>query len=147
MHLVSQSTADTDAIASRFADTLRHRMEGRAAALVVALEGELGSGKTTLVQGIARALGIPSLPKSPTFTLAKEYPIPGTPYRLVHMDCYRLENHRDLAALDMHRTWADPSALVLVEWAQRVAEALPRDHLTVRLTHEGGDRRGITLPA
>jgi len=147
MHLVSQSAADTDAIASRFADDLRRRMAGRTASLVVALEGELGAGKTTFVQGIARALGIAATPKSPTFTLAKEYPIPGTSYRLVHMDCYRLEGHRDLAALDMHRTWADPSALVLVEWAQRVAEALPRDHLTVRLAHEGGDRRSITLPA
>lgn len=147
MHLVSQNPADTERIAARLAEDLRNRMTGRSAALVVALEGELGAGKTTLVQGIARTLGISSSPKSPTFTLAKEYPIPGTPYRLVHMDCYRLEGHRDLDALDMHRIWADPSALVLVEWAQRIAEALPRDHLTVRLAHDGGDRRSITLPS
>jgi tRNA threonylcarbamoyladenosine biosynthesis protein TsaE len=145
MHLVSRGPDDTAAIAARIAGDLLARMADRTTALIVALEGELGAGKTTLVQGIARALAVRETPKSPTFTLAKEYAVPGTSYRLVHMDCYRLTGHTDLAALDGNRIWADPFALVLVEWAQRIMGALPRDHIVIRMAHAGGDKRSITV--
>ena len=145
MHLVSQNPQDTLAIAATLARRFLAAMAGRTSALVVALEGELGAGKTALVQGIAETLGVRERPRSPTFNLAKEYGIPDTPYRLWHMDCYRLSGHTDLASLDIARIWADPTALVLVEWAQRVQEVLPRDHVTIHMTHEGGDKRGITV--
>lgn len=145
MHLVSQSTGDTRAIAAQLAEQFRTHLVGRSTALVVALEGELGAGKTTLAQGIARALGVREQLKSPTFNLAKEYHIPDTPYRLWHIDCYRLNDHRDLASLDMAHIWADPTALVLIEWAQRVAHALPRDHWEIHLTHAGNEKREIVV--
>jgi tRNA threonylcarbamoyladenosine biosynthesis protein TsaE len=145
MHLVSQSAEDTRAIAAKLAAQWLAELPDRTTALVVALEGELGAGKTTFVQGLAVELGIRELPKSPTFTLAKQYAIPSTPFTLWHLDCYRLEDHRGLAALDMTSVWHNPRALVLIEWAQRVREALPRDHLTVQLAHAGGDHRSITV--
>ncbi len=120
-------------------------MNRRGSALVIALEGDLGAGKTTLVQGVARALGIREIPKSPTFNLVKEYAVPGSLLRLWHVDCYRLTGRTDLTALDLHRVFADPHNLVLVEWAQRVLGALPIDHIAVRMEHAGDDKRTISV--
>ncbi|HUO75885.1 MAG TPA: tRNA (adenosine(37)-N6)-threonylcarbamoyltransferase complex ATPase subunit type 1 TsaE [Candidatus Paceibacterota bacterium] len=145
MHLVSQSPDDTRAIASRLASEWKNALAGRAAALVIALEGELGAGKTTLVQGVAGALGVRELPKSPTFNLAKEYAIPDSDIRLWHLDCYRLSGRADLAALDMHHIFTDPHNLVLIEWASNVADALPADHIIIRMEHTGHDKRMISI--
>src|SRR5512147_314436 len=79
-------------------------LEKQKDALVIALEGELGAGKTTFVQGLARILGIKSKIKSPTFTLMKKYSLSKnsklrSKKYLYHLDCYRLKNHRDLIVL------------------------------------------------
>ena len=145
MHFVSQSPDDTRAIASKLAGQWKAALSGRATALVVALNGELGAGKTTLVQGIAAALGVREIPRSPTFNLVKEYAISGTDLRLWHVDCYRLTGHADLAALDLHTVFADPHNLVLIEWAFRVADALPADHVVVLMEHNGHDKRAISI--
>lgn len=146
MQLISQSAADTRAIAARFADRIRIEMTARTSALVIALRGDLGAGKTTFTQGLAHALGVQKLPKSPTFMLAKQYPIPGGPLSLWHLDCYRLTGHRDLASLDMHHIFNDPDAIVIVEWPERIGDALPRDHVEVHFQHAGDDTRSITSP-
>src|ERR1700741_3053262 len=106
MHLVSQSPDDTRAIAAKLAKRLIESMP-RQAAIVVALRGELGAGKTTFTQGFAKALGVVEAPKSPTFNLMKGYPIPGTSFHLWHLDCYRMNDHRDLVPLDVHTQFAD----------------------------------------
>ncbi len=144
MHLVSQSPEDTQAIAAKLAQRLMAAMPG-STATIVALRGDLGAGKTTFTQGFAKAIGVVEQPKSPTFNLAKRYGIPGTPYSLWHLDCYRLAGHKDLAAMDMHAVFADPNNLVLIEWPERISDGLPRDHVEVHLLHEGSDSRGITI--
>lgn len=146
MHLVSQNATDTQAIAAMFAQRLRAAMPSRQTALVVALQGPLGAGKTTFVQGMAQALGVTAQPKSPTFLLAKEYLIPGTPYHLWHLDCYRLQSHRDLVAIDMHRAFEDPANIIVVEWPERIDGGLPHDHIAIHMKHAGGDTRAITIP-
>jgi tRNA threonylcarbamoyladenosine biosynthesis protein TsaE len=146
MHLASKSPDDTRAIAARFARVLLEQMPGRDRALVVALRGELGAGKTTFTQGVAAALNIPERPRSPTFTLMKEYAIPDTPYRLWHLDCYRLTGHADLVPLDLHAQFANPNNIILIEWPERVGDGLPTDHIDVRFSHEGDDVRSLTIP-
>jgi tRNA threonylcarbamoyladenosine biosynthesis protein TsaE len=146
MHLVAQSTDDMHAIASRLATRLLSVLPGRTTALVVALRGELGSGKTTFTQGLARALGVAEHPKSPTFNLMKEYAIPGTPYHLWHLDCYRLAGRGDLAALDLHARFADPHNIMVIEWPERIGDGLPKDHIEIRFNHGGNDKRFITIP-
>lgn len=109
---------------------------------VVALHGELGSGKTTLIQGVARGLGrAPETIKSPTFVLMREYSgeIP-----LVHIDGYRLSGAPSVAWLDVELLFA-PSKITLIEWAERFEGVLPEDHLTIRLSHVSTNRRGIRL--
>jgi tRNA threonylcarbamoyladenosine biosynthesis protein TsaE len=143
--MISHSAEETRAFAAQIGPRLLAHMENRTNALVVALEGELGAGKTTFTQALALALGVKQTPKSPTFMLVKEYLIPNTLYSLWHLDCYRLNNSSDLAAMDMASVFASPHNLVLIEWAERVADALPADRVTIRLEHQGADTRSITI--
>src|SRR5437667_8592329 len=99
---------------------------------VVALVGELGAGKTTLVQSIAQAWGYRRVANSPTFALANEYETPrGTIY---HMDMYRLKPN-ELAGFPLEDYWG--GGLCLVEWADRVQDRLPQGTLQVKLKITG----------
>ncbi len=145
MHLVTHSPEDTHALATTIAERIRARMPGRTTALVLALRGDLGAGKTTFTQGLAKALGISQMPKSPTFLLAKEYAVPNTSWSLWHLDCYRLTGHHDLQTLDMHRIFDNPLNIVVIEWPENIGDELPRDHIEVHFQHDGGDGRSITV--
>lgn len=109
---------------------------------VVALFGELGSGKTTLIQGIARGLNrAPRAIKSPTFVLLREYP--GT-VPLIHIDGYRLEGATAVAWLDLELIFS-PLKITVIEWAERFAGALPDHRMEVRLSHVSANRRRISF--
>lgn len=144
MQYVTHSAQDTEAIASKLAQKVLASMPS-AQATVIALRGELGAGKTTFTQGFAHALGIEQKPKSPTFMLAKQYLIPNTPYSLWHLDCYRLNDHKDLATIDLHTLFTDANNIILIEWPERVGDGLPRDRMEVHFEHAGVDRRSITI--
>jgi tRNA threonylcarbamoyladenosine biosynthesis protein TsaE len=110
---------------------------------VVALSGELGAGKTTLAQGICTGLDVSEPVASPTFTLVHEYAgrVP-----VWHLDTYRLRSSDELIDL----SWQDllsGGGVVLVEWPERVADALPPDRLEVALAAAGVDERRLTLTA
>ena len=93
------------------------------------LNGDLGAGKTTLTQGIGRALGIKRPVKSPTFTIVREYTEAKLP--LFHMDFYRLEND-DLSSIDLSAYMAEPG-LVVIEWPEIVQEQLPEQFLQLTI--------------
>ncbi len=100
-------------------------------ATVVGLYGDLGAGKTTFVQAVAKALGVSETVNSPTFLIFKRYqlPVTGSGYSsLVHIDAYRLKNSDELRRLRFSELLADPANLILVEWADRVADLLPKHH-------------------
>jgi tRNA threonylcarbamoyladenosine biosynthesis protein TsaE len=111
----------------------------------VILTGELGAGKTTLVQGIARGLDVGDRVTSPTFTLIREY---RGRLAVAHVDVYRLERIQDVVDLGLEEL-GDGEAVLLVEWGDAVEEILPADHLTVELTGaegaDGVDARMIVL--
>jgi tRNA threonylcarbamoyladenosine biosynthesis protein TsaE len=108
---------------------------------LVVLRGELGAGKTTLVKGIAAALGAaePEEVTSPTFTLVHEYQ--GRSLRLYHLDLYRLETERELLTLGLEEMAAEPDALVLVEWGEKFPSIVARASGEVAIEHAGGDER------
>lgn len=111
---------------------------GRAARppLLVALSGDLGTGKTTLARAICRGYGVPNEVTSPTFTLVHEYP--GARSTVYHLDLYRLRGPDELANLG----WDDitsAEALVLIEWPERAGELLPPDHVPIQLQHLPND--------
>ena len=93
------------------------------------LNGDLGAGKTTLTQGIGRALGIKRPVKSPTFTIVREYPEARLP--LYHMDFYRLEED-DLSSIDLNAYLAEPG-IVVIEWPEIVQEQLPETFLEITI--------------
>lgn len=97
-------------------------------ARVLALVGELGSGKTTFVQGLAEALGVRGHVRSPTFVIMRPVATAHERFRtLWHIDCYRLDNSKALAVLGFEDILKDESSLVVIEWADRVSELLPED--------------------
>lgn len=109
-------------------------LAGRLAAVlepgdVILLEGDLGAGKTTFTQGLAGALGVGDGVTSPTFTLMNIYPTPAG-FDLVHVDVYRLERLSEVVDLALPEMIED-GAVVVVEWGERAAAALPGDRLRI----------------
>ncbi len=106
----------------------------------VALYGDLGAGKTVLCRGAGRALGLDHL-SSPTFTIVQEYP---TVPPLFHFDAYRLADEDELYAMGFE-DYLDRGGLILMEWADRVPLALPRERLDIEIVGSGADERQVQL--
>lgn len=135
---------DTEALGERLAADLR-------AGDLVVLSGPLGAGKTVLVRGLARGLGVAGAVTSPTFVIAREHrPLPGgAGVPLVHVDAYRLGLGPDAdIALELDDLDLDTdltAAVVAVEWGEGVAERLSDHHLLVRLERRDDDVRVATV--
>ncbi len=155
MKRVSKSLAETEEAAKDFLDFLSENKVGKGAQ-VAGLFGDLGAGKTTFVQAIGRLVGIKEIITSPTFVIMKRYEVeaPGTSHfrdhsgafaqvlvskmagsdrptssfeRLIHIDAYRLKNGEELMKLNFAEVLADPNNLVLIEWPENVASAMPEN--------------------
>ena len=106
------------------------------APLLVSISGELGAGKTTLVQAICRGYGVDEDVTSPTFAIVHRYQSPRSP--VYHLDLYRLKSADELRNIG----WDDllgEDALVLIEWPERAGDHLPHDHVPISLQHMPGD--------
>jgi tRNA threonylcarbamoyladenosine biosynthesis protein TsaE len=131
----SHSAAETEALGARIAGELEP-------GAIVVVSGELGAGKTTLVRGACRALGVEEPVTSPTFTIGQRYQ--GDGVWVSHLDLYRLPGleGEDPALLD---DYLSPDAIAFVEWPAAAAGRLRRPALEVRMRHGGGDTREIEL--
>jgi len=130
-------------------------------ALVVMLTGDLGAGKTTFIQGFLRGAGIQRRAPSPTFVIMRHYKLPRRPAKpwpfvsIHHMDAYRLKAGEEkgqpqLAALGFDDLVKDPANLILIEWGERIAKALPREAIKITFGYgkkEGERKITITRPA
>lgn len=120
--------------AATFISTLSPHTGG---ATLITLSGELGAGKTSFTQGVARALGVTDHVTSPTFVLEKIYELPAETGRgfaqLVHIDAYRLEGSAALAPLGFDEIMRDARNVVMLEWPERVADGLPPAACAIRL--------------
>ncbi len=132
----TNSIEETLAAGSRFGKCL-------APSTVVSLIGTLGSGKTHFVKGVAQGNETPAeiAVNSPTFVIVNEYP--GNLY-LYHIDAYRLERWEDLEAIGFDEM-ADGGGAVFVEWADRVPECIPPDHVEVKIEITGETKRRFEL--
>ena len=126
--------ADTERIGAALAASLRGMASDP---LIVYLQGELGSGKTTLARGLLRALGVADTIRSPTYTLLESYECGDR--HVLHADLYRLNDAADLAPLGLRDEMAS-GALLLIEWPERAAKALPPPDLRVGLSFSNGGR-------
>lgn len=105
--------------------------------LIVSLQGDLGAGKTTLTQYIAKRLGVAKRALSPTFALTRSYKVQSTKYkelkRILHLDAYRIEDERELLALELDDELAEPGTVMIIEWPERVKSWLSKQANIVRV--------------
>lgn len=142
MIYVTEKPEETQKLGEEFAAKLLN-FKGDTAA-VVALEGELGAGKTVFIQGLAKGLKLKDKIKSPTFVLMKIYAL-SDGGQVYHLDCYRLRDEQDLGALEMEEIMANPKNIVLIEWADRVAKILPENYFKIHIDHIDENKRKISI--
>jgi len=111
---------------------------------VICLQGDLGAGKTTLVQGLAQGWGSLDPVSSPTFIIVNIYRRPDDG-QLFHMDAYRLESASEAAELDLDEMLAQGS--VLVEWPERIQEILPEQHMWISFEYVAEENRQVLIKA
>lgn len=120
--------------------------KGHNKAIIIGLQGDLGSGKTTFIQGFAKGLGIAEKVLSPTFVIIKPYKIPDTRNKLrnfYHIDCYRIAKAREILELGWKDMIGDPANIVVVEWSERIKSILPKDAIIIDFQTRDKNKRQL----
>lgn len=118
---------------------------------LLCLFGELASGKTTFVQGLARGLGIDDTVNSPTFNIMKLYAVKdelktvATATRLYHVDCYRIDHEQEMRDLGWEEWIRDPKGVVAAEWSEKIPGLLPKERIEIRFKIAGNNKRRIEV--
>lgn len=137
LDLISHSPEQTQRLGARLGTLL-------AAGDVIGLQGELGSGKTNFVKGVARGLGIRDEIHSPTFILANEYR--GGRLPLFHVDAYRVRDANEAQGFGVD-DYLNDDGVVVVEWAERIQSALPAEKLWMEFRHLSESKRSLRITA
>ena len=114
---------------------------------IIALIGDLGSGKTTFVQGIASGLGITERVLSPTFIFIRQHKIPNSERILHHIDLYRVEDYQNINQLGLDEIIANPDNIALIEWAEKIGKILPQTATIIKIDRISENSRRITINA
>jgi tRNA threonylcarbamoyladenosine biosynthesis protein TsaE len=124
---------------------------------VISLSGELGAGKTVLVKGLAAGLGIKKVITSPTFVLMKVYPIAARDLRpacrpagfvirrLVHIDCYRINDAAAIVDIGATEYFNQPNTIVVIEWPEKIKSLLPKNVLPIKILIKKDNEREIIM--
>ncbi len=115
----TKNPAETKTLAKKL------KINNSANGMVLALKGDLGGGKTTFVQGLAKALGVKEKILSPTFNIFKKF------NNFYHFDCYRIKNSRELLKLGFKEIVSNPKNIIAIEWAEKVKDILPKNAVWV----------------
>jgi len=115
-------------------------------ALIIGLKGDLGGGKTTFSQGLAKGLGIKQRVTSPTFIIIKRFQVSGFRFQnFYHIDCCRVQRSKEILDLGFKEIISNPQNIVVIEWADRVRKILPRDVLMLKFEFIGPKTRRIVI--
>ena len=139
MKKITKSAEETKKLAQEMASQLK-------GGAVIALTGELGSGKTTFVQGLAEFFGIAQEVSSPTYTLIQEYNIKDTRLpltKLIHIDCYRLNNYQELLDVGINDYYEQPESMIIIEWAEKAKPIIPATAHWIKFQHGKNDTERI----
>ncbi len=113
---------------------------------VICLQGDLGGGKTTFTKGFAKGLGIKQNITSPTFVLMKEYLVnTQNIYKFYHLDCYRIKDSKDVAELGLTDIMNNLNNIVIIEWAEKIADILPKNCLHIQFEFVDENTRKISI--
>ena len=138
MEVITKSAQETEKLGQKLAGSLK---EDR----VVALYGELGSGKTTFVKGLAKGLGIKDRIISPTFVFIRPYTLIATLSTLYHVDLYRIEKADEVKGLGLEEIFADKKAIVVIEWAEKIKKILPKRRIDIYFDYLAENERKIII--
>jgi tRNA threonylcarbamoyladenosine biosynthesis protein TsaE len=136
MDFVAKNTKETQAIAEDLA-----KKTGKGT--VIALYGELGSGKTTFTSYFVKALGIGARVQSPTFVLARRYE--GKDVSVNHIDLYRITSSEEALEMGIEELIHDDKAITLVEWPEMIEKILPKETVRIYFKHKSDDEREISI--
>jgi tRNA threonylcarbamoyladenosine biosynthesis protein TsaE len=162
---LTKNAKQTQKLGADLAKILFKKSVGKS--IVIGLEGDLGSGKTTFLQGFARGLGIKEKILSPTFVIMKRFAIKTntlayakasagrqhltpntqhpTPNTLYHIDCYRLEKPKELLELGLKEIIRNPKNIIAIEWADKVKKILPENTIFIKFQFIDKNKRKIAF--
>lgn len=108
---------------------------------ILALRGDLGSGKTTFTKALGKALGVRNTITSPTFVMMQEYQTgiktkSNEPVWLYHLDLYRTKNYKDVVALGIEHYWGHPQTITVIEWAEKIESHLPKKRIDLKFKRD-----------
>jgi len=145
---ITQSPLETKKIAKSLSIFLLKSKNTFAKAPIIFLEGNLGSGKTTFLQGFSKALKIKNKISSPTFTIIKRFKIPkklSTFENFYHIDCYRLKNEKEILKLGLEEIINNPKNIVAIEWSEKIKKFLPKKGIKVYFQFLSLNKRKIKI--
>lgn len=127
--IITKSQKETQEFAQKIAQQLiKNGLKNRA--VVVALSGDLGAGKTTFTQGFAKGLGLKEKILSPTFIIMKRFKLLDSNFKyLYHIDCYRLHSEKDLLHLDFKEVLKNQENIVVIEWPEKIKKIIPKKNI------------------
>lgn len=139
MEIITNSTQETEEFAKQIAKDIK-------AGAVLALTGDLGSGKTTFTRYLVNALGFDSRVQSPTFVLHRTYKnSEGIIKTTHHLDLYRLEETYEVEALGLKELFEESDSISIIEWPEVAKEYLPQRTIYINFTYENEDTRRISI--
>ena len=144
MEIITQSAQETQSLGQKIADDLIKKRRNNQPHIIL-LYGELGSGKTTFIQGFAKSLGLLHRIVSPTFIISKRYAIKINLYNwFYHLDLYRI-NEANLLDLGLTEIFTDSKNLVVIEWTEKLNNNLPKDSMSIKFEIVSDNQRKITI--
>lgn len=142
MNIITKNAKETQKVAAELAQKLVKKKTAKA--LILALSGELGAGKTTFIKGFSKALGIREKILSPTFVLIHKHRLHASYFtNLYHIDAYRLKSEKDLLKLGIKEIFTNPENIVMIEWADKVRKIIPKNATWICFKHSSKGRRII----
>ena len=145
IHFYSNSPFQTRKIGEILGKELL-KLKKRKGAFILGLKGELGSGKTTFLQGFAKGLGQRGKIISPTFVIVKKFKVYSLRFKVFyHIDCYRLKNPKEIFSLGFKEISLNPKNIIAIEWVDRIKRFLPKKTLILEFETTGNNKRKIRL--
>ncbi len=142
---ITESAKDTQKIAVKFAEQILHSNISKSA-IVLGLQGDLGAGKTTFLQGFAKGLRIKEKINSPTFVILKRFKIQDLRFKnFYHIDCYRLNSAEEILDLGFKEIISNSENIVAIEWPEKIYKILPKNILEIKFKHLEENKREITF--